>query len=148
MRNTLTSTKNKFFIKKNLLTLNVYLIQLVYLVTFLFNTLFYLKNEKKSQSKNFFFDSIFKKKQLNYFKMGANMDSFVKHQIVLIYRGLLNASLFIFDKYSIDFLIKKTTERNWSTLSATLSKLRRNFLGIFKVFWYSTALLLVFVVFL
>jgi hypothetical protein len=42
--------------------------------------------------------------------MGANLDSFFKKQIIIFYKQLLNSSLFIFDKYNITFLIKKSTE--------------------------------------
>jgi hypothetical protein len=61
---------------------------------------------------------------------------------------LLNSSLFIFDKYNITFLIKKSTENIWNTLFIVLGKLRRNFLGIFKLFWFSAILLLIFVILL
>jgi hypothetical protein len=82
---------------------------------------FLLWNIKNFQNKKFnvfyqtqtvFFDIVFLPKQLNFFKMGGNLDSLVKTQTILIYKKVLTSVLFIFDKYSVVYLIKKTTENS------------------------------------
>jgi hypothetical protein len=65
-----------------------------------------------------------------------------------VYTKILTNVLFIFDKYSVVYLIKKTTENSWAVTTPAIAKLRRNFLGIFKLFWYATTVLIVFIFFI
>jgi hypothetical protein len=74
-----------------------------------------LKSKLKYKSittQSVFFDMLFPLQQLNFLKMGGNLDSLIKTQAVIVYTKILTNVLFIFDKYSVVYLIKKTTENS------------------------------------
>ena len=94
-----------------------------------------------------FLDGVLRKSTAAFYKLGMHLDSSVKVLAVAGLSRLLAVSLLVLDKFSVIFMTKKNTESLWEVISAPLSKYKRDHFNVFKLFWYSTALLaLVFVV--